>query len=71
MSEAFVRLYEKGLIYRENALVNWSCALQSTISDIEVEHHELTGPTQLQVPGYSEPIDFWLSLHLSLSFTRW
>ncbi|KAJ2549777.1 hypothetical protein EV175_004316, partial [Coemansia sp. RSA 1933] len=34
--KAFIRLYEDGLIYRATKLVNWSCALQSVISDIEV-----------------------------------
>ena len=34
--EAFCRMHEKGLIYRSNRLVNWSCALNSAISDIEV-----------------------------------
>lgn len=34
--EAFVRLHEKNLIYRSTRLVNWSCTLNSAISDIEV-----------------------------------
>lgn len=29
-------LHEEGLIYRDRQLVNWSCALRSAISDIEV-----------------------------------
>lgn len=36
VSEAFVRLFESGKIYRSTLLVNWSCALRSAISDIEV-----------------------------------
>lgn len=36
VTEAFVRLYEAGLLYRSQQLVNWSCALRSAISDIEV-----------------------------------
>uniref|UniRef100_A0A9J7YGV6 Valine--tRNA ligase, mitochondrial n=1 Tax=Cyprinus carpio carpio TaxID=630221 RepID=A0A9J7YGV6_CYPCA len=35
VTEAFVRLCDSGLIYRSEALVNWSCALESAISDIE------------------------------------
>ena len=34
--EAFVRMYEGGLIYRAKRLVNWCCALNSAISDEEV-----------------------------------
>ena len=41
--EAFVYLYEKGLIYRGPRLINWSPALQTAVSDLEVEHHEEQG----------------------------
>lgn len=34
--EAFIRLHDEGLVYRDKKLVNWCCHLQSTISDIEV-----------------------------------
>jgi valyl-tRNA synthetase len=34
--EAFIRLHERQVIYRSTRLVNWSCALRSAISDIEV-----------------------------------
>jgi len=35
--EAFVRLWEKGLVYRGARIVNWDCALQTAVSDDEVE----------------------------------
>lgn len=38
VTEAFIRLHESGDIYRSNRLVNWSCALKSAISDIEVNY---------------------------------
>jgi valyl-tRNA synthetase len=38
--EAFVRLYDKGLIYRGTRLVNWSPGLKTAVSDIEVEYSE-------------------------------
>ena len=38
--EAFVRLYEKGLIYRGPRLVNWSPGLKTAVSDLEVEYSE-------------------------------
>ncbi|GEA17422.1 valine--tRNA ligase [Moorella sp. E306M] len=41
--EVFVRLYEKGLIYRGNYIINWCPRCQTTISDIEVEHEEEDG----------------------------
>ncbi|MDD4568647.1 MAG: valine--tRNA ligase [Tepidanaerobacteraceae bacterium] len=41
--EVFVRLYEKGLIYRGDYIVNWCPTCKTTLSDIEVEHEDLTG----------------------------
>lgn len=41
--EAFVRLYEKGYIYRGTYLINWSPGLQTAVSDLEVEYHEEQG----------------------------
>ncbi|OQX63411.1 MAG: valine--tRNA ligase [Anaerolinea sp. 4484_236] len=41
--EAFVHLWEKGLIYRGPRLINWSPSLQTAVSDIEVEHAEEQG----------------------------
>src|SRR5690606_34137285 len=38
--EVFIRLYEKGLIYRGSYLVNWCPQCATTLSDIEVEHEE-------------------------------
>ena len=36
--EMFVRLYDKGLIYRDNRIVNWCPGCGSTVSDLEVRH---------------------------------
>jgi valyl-tRNA synthetase len=38
--EAFVRLFEKGLIYRGPRLINWSPGLKTAVSDLEVEYEE-------------------------------
>ncbi|MBE9136964.1 valine--tRNA ligase [Nodosilinea sp. LEGE 07088] len=40
---AFTRLYDEGLIYRGNYLVNWCPASQSAVSDLEVEQREVDG----------------------------
>src|SRR4051795_6389001 len=40
--KVFVDLYEQGLIYRDNYLVNWDPGLRSAISDLEVERREVT-----------------------------
>ncbi|XP_030936958.1 valine--tRNA ligase, mitochondrial 1-like isoform X2 [Quercus lobata] len=58
VTEAFVRLHEKGLIKRDERLVNWDCVLRTAISDIEVEHIEIKERTLLNVPGYEKPVEF-------------
>lgn len=41
--ETFVRLYEEGLIYRDDRLVNWDPGSQTVLSDLEVEQEEEDG----------------------------
>ena len=41
--EVFVRLYEEGLIYRDNRLINWCPRCHTALSDIEVEHEDQKG----------------------------
>ena len=43
VKEAFVRLYEQGLIYRGAYIVNWDPVLQTAVSDLEVESEERAG----------------------------
>eukprot|EP00798_Chlamydomonas_sp_ICE-L_P023645 gene23645-9174_t len=45
VQEAFVRMHEQGIVYRDNRLVNWCCKLKTCVSDIEV-------------PSYTEPVEF-------------
>ncbi|MBE3565229.1 MAG: valine--tRNA ligase [Thermogemmatispora sp.] len=41
--EVFVRLYEEGLIYRGERIINWCPRCMSAISDLEVEHEDTPG----------------------------
>ena len=41
--EAFVRLYEEGLIYRDTRLIHWDCEAQTVLSNLEVENEPATG----------------------------
>jgi valyl-tRNA synthetase len=43
VTEVFVRLYEEGLIYRGQRLVNWDPVLHTAISDLEVVSEEEEG----------------------------
>ncbi len=49
--EVFVTLYEQGLIYRDNRLINWCPRCHTALSDIEVEHEDVDGKlTHIKYP---------------------
>jgi len=52
--EAFVRLYEEGLIYRGERLVNWDVATQTVLSDLEVDTEE---GVQGELFEFAYPVD--------------
>ncbi|EDV29829.1 uncharacterized protein TRIADDRAFT_10625, partial [Trichoplax adhaerens] len=56
VTEAFVQLYEKELIYRDLRFVNWSCHLKTALSDIEVDHDIVERSTKIAVPGLGESV---------------
>lgn len=41
--ESFIRLYEKGYLYKGSRIINWCPVCETTISDAEVEHEEKGG----------------------------
>jgi len=43
VNEVFVKMFNDGLIYRGNRIVNWDPNLETTVSDDEVEHQTETG----------------------------
>ena len=43
VTEFFIRLYEKGMIYKGNRLVNWCPDCMTTLSDAEVDHEDVQG----------------------------
>ncbi|MBI3804886.1 MAG: valine--tRNA ligase [Nitrospirae bacterium] len=54
--EVFVRLYQEGLIYRAERLINWCPRCQTALSDIEVEHEETRGKLyRIDYPLAEEP----------------
>ncbi|TAL24840.1 MAG: valine--tRNA ligase [Nitrospirae bacterium] len=63
--EVFVRLYEEGLIYQDNRLINWCPRCHTALSDLEVEHEELDGSlTHIRYP-FSDG-----SGHITVATTR-
>ncbi|WAM34815.1 valine--tRNA ligase [Caldicellulosiruptor morganii] len=52
VKEVFVRLYEKGLIYKGERMINWCPTCKTTISDAEVEYEEKKGKLwYIKYPG--------------------
>ena len=43
VEEVFIRLYEKGYIYKGSRIINWCPVCQTSISDAEVEHEDQNG----------------------------
>ncbi|XP_049849662.1 probable valine--tRNA ligase, cytoplasmic [Schistocerca gregaria] len=52
VTEAFVLLYNRGKITRRTRLINWSCQLQTVVSDIETESIQVSPMMKMSVPGY-------------------
>ncbi|KAI0933300.1 hypothetical protein AcV7_004807 [Taiwanofungus camphoratus] len=66
--ENFCRLYEDGIIYRANRLVNWCVRLNTTLSNLEVDQKQLTGRTLLNVPGYDAKEKFEFGVITSFAY---
>lgn len=62
VTEAFVRMYEAGLIYRGERIVNWDPKGQTTISDDEIVHEERTAKLYT--------FKYWKDFPISISTTR-
>ena len=57
--EAFVRLYEEGLIYRGKYIVNWCPRCITAVSDLEVVHEETPGKLyEIRYPVVGSPNEF-------------
>jgi len=64
--EVFVRLYQDGLIYRGERLINWCPRCLTALSDIEVEHEDAKGKLySIQYPLADDP-----SMQLTVATTR-
>jgi valyl-tRNA synthetase len=85
VSEAFVRLHEKGLVYRGEYMVNWAPLLKTAVSDLEVEYTDEVGKLYFfkymvegsdgKINGQYEPISLLCSMtctgaHVLLSLRR-
>lgn len=65
VTEAFVRLHQRGLIYRDTRMVNWCPALKTAISDMEIEWKDIEGRTDMTFPGRATPVRMGLLYHIA------
>ena len=68
VKEAFIELYERGLLYRDKKMVNWCCALQTAISDVELEELEIDKPTMLSIPLHTGKYEFGVLIDFAYRF---
>ena len=61
----FVRMYKDDLVYRDQRLVNWDPKMQTSISDIEVDHKDVKGKLYHVKYPYEDG-----SGHISIATTR-
>jgi len=64
--EVFVRLYDEGLIYRGERLINWCPRCLTALSDIEVEHEDIKG----KLYSIAYPLDQDPTIRLIVATTR-
>jgi valyl-tRNA synthetase len=59
VADVFLKLYEKGLIYRGSYIINWCPRCQTALSDEEAPHHDLQGNLYyLKYPLKNNPEEF-------------
>jgi valyl-tRNA synthetase len=57
--EVFVSLYEEGLIYRNNYIINWCPRCHTALSDLEVDHEDVEGNLwHIKYPVAGNPDEF-------------
>jgi valyl-tRNA synthetase len=56
VTEVFVSLYEKGLIYQGDYIINWCPRCQTALSDEEAPHHDLDGSLYYIKYPFKEPL---------------
>lgn len=66
VQECFIRLYEDGLIYRDECLVNWDPSLATAVSDLEVMQEEESGLLWY----FSYPLFHDHSIRIEIATTR-
>lgn len=68
VNEAFVRLHDERVIYRDNRLVNWCTKLKTALSNLEVDSMELEGRTMLSVPDHDPGNTYEFGVIVSFSY---
>ena len=68
VTEAFVKFHEDGILYRDTRLINWSCALRSAISEIEVDKIDIEPFSMYPVPNHTKQEKYEFGVISSFSY---
>ncbi|MCQ2819304.1 MAG: valine--tRNA ligase [archaeon] len=68
VQQAFIDLFERGILYRAKRMVNWCCALQTAISDVEIDDFEIDKPMMLSIPMHSGKYEFGVLIDFAYRF---
>lgn len=68
VNEAFIRLHDENIIYRDNKLVNWCTKLKTALSNLEVDNMELEGRTFLAVPDHDPSKKYEFGVIISFAY---
>lgn len=69
VNTAFCKLYNKGLIYRDNKMVPWSGKLRTTVSDLEVNYKDVEANSMIEVDDgkYKFGVMYYIKYYLTLN----
>lgn len=60
VEEAFIRLFDSGMVYRANRIVNWCPHLSTVLSDVEVDHLDIQKSSLYSIPGSTRKVKLGL-----------
>jgi len=63
VKESFVTFFEEGRIFRASRIVNWSCYLRTALSDLEVDHIEISERKEIHIPGLDIGVEVGVLCH--------
>uniref|UniRef100_A0A0G4HI03 valine--tRNA ligase n=1 Tax=Chromera velia CCMP2878 TaxID=1169474 RepID=A0A0G4HI03_9ALVE len=63
VKEAFVRMFDDGLIYRGTRIVSWCPHLRTALSNVEVSTEEVRPRSKVKIPGFDKEVEVGVLVH--------